>query len=144
MSLFGDALHNFIDGIIIIASFIVSVPLGITTTIMVISHEIPQEIGDFAILLYGGFTKYKALLFNFLTALTAILGALFGYFLSGLTSSIIPFTLPFAAGGFIYIAASDLVPELHREVNIKKSLSSFAFFMIGILFMWGIKLIFEH
>lgn len=144
MSLVGDGIHNFIDGIIIAASFIVSVPFGIITTIAVIAHEIPQEIGDFAVLVYGGFTKYKALLFNFLTAFTAVLGAVFGYFLSGLTENIIQFVLPFAAGGFIYIAACDLIPELHREVELKKSLWSFSFFMIGIFFMWLIKFVFEH
>jgi len=144
MILFGDSVHNFIDGIIIAASFIVSVPFGIITTIAIIAHEIPQEIGDFAVLIYGGFTKFKALLFNFLTALTAVLGAVFGYFLSGLTENIIHFVLPFAAGGFIYIAACDLIPELHKEVELKKSLWSLSFFIMGILFMWLIKFVFEH
>lgn len=144
MSIFGDGVHNFIDGVIIAASFIVSIPFGIITTIAVIAHEIPQELGDFGVLVYGGFTKYKALLFNFLTALTAVLGAVFGYFLSGLSEGIIPFILPFAAGGFIYIAASDLVPELHREVGIEKSLWSFAFFILGIFFIWFIKFVFAH
>ena len=144
MNLIGDSIHNFVDGLIIAASFIISIPLGIAATIAVIAHEIPQEMGDFAVLVYGGFSKTKALLFNFLTALTAIVGALFGYVLSNLTKEIIPFILLFAAGGFIYIAASDLVPELHKEKNMKKSLYSFGFFRAGILLMWIIKFIFEH
>jgi len=144
MSIFGDSIHNFIDGVIIAASFVVGVPFGIVTTMAVIAHEIPQELGDFGVLIYGGFTKFKALLFNFLTALTAILGAVFGYFLSGLTENIIHFVLPFAAGGFIYIAACDLIPELHKEVELKKSLWSLSFFIIGILFILLIKIVFKH
>ncbi len=144
MNLMGDAIHNFIDGLIIAASFVVSIPLGIATTIAVIAHEIPQELGDFGVLVYGGFSKLKALFFNFLTELTAILGAIIGFFLSSSLEGFIPFLLPFAAGGFIYIAASDLVPELHKEADIKRAILSFVFFLIGIAFMYGIKLIFEH
>ncbi len=141
MSLFGDAIHNFVDGVIIAASFITSIPLGIAATIAIIAHEVPQEIGDFAVLVYGGFSKIKALFFNFLVALTAIIGAVFGYFLAGI-EGITPFVLTFAAGGFIYIAASDLIPELHKEEDLKKSIMSFAMFLIGIIFMWGIKTMF--
>ena len=144
MNLIGDAIHNFIDGVIIAISFLVSTPFGIITTIAILAHEIPQEIGDFGVLVYGGFSKLKALFFNFLTALAAIAGALFGYFLSALVEKSIVILLPIAAGGFIYIAASDLVPELHKEPDIKKSLYSFAFFIVGIGLMWFIKFIFEH
>lgn len=144
MNLIGDSIHNFIDGIIIAVSYIVNIPFGIVTTIAIIAHEIPQEIGDFGVLVYGGFSKAKALFFNFLSALMAIIGALFGYFLSNSIKAIIPFVLPFAAGGFVYIAASDLVPELHKEPDLKKSLWSFGFFIIGIVFMFLIKLVFEH
>ena len=97
MNLLGDGIHNFIDGLIIAASFIVSVPFGIITTIAIIAHEIPQEIGDFAVLVYGGFKKTRALFLNFLTALTAILGAVTGYFLSSISGSFTVFLLPFAA-----------------------------------------------
>ncbi len=144
MNLFGDGVHNFIDGVIIAVSFITNIHLGIVTTISIIAHEVPQEIGDFGVLIYGGFTKAKALFFNFLSALTALVGALVGYFLSNTIEGIIPSILPFAAGGFIYIAASDLIPELHKEPDLKKSLLSFCFFVVGILFMFGIKIIFEH
>jgi zinc and cadmium transporter len=142
MNLFGDGVHNFIDGLIIAAAFLVNIPFGAVTTIAIISHEVPQEIGDFGVLVYGGFTKFKALFYNFLSALTAVVGAISGYFLSTAIEWIVPFLIPFAAGGFIYIAASDLIPELHKEIDLKKSVYSFGFFLIGIIFMWVIKLIF--
>jgi zinc and cadmium transporter len=143
MNLIGDGIHNFIDGLIIAASFIISIPLGIATTIAVITHELPQEIGDFGVLVYGGFSKIKALFYNFLTAITAVLGAIIGFLISSSVEGFIVGLLPFAAGGFIYIAASDLVPELHKEVNIKKAIISFLFFLIGISFMYGIKILFK-
>jgi zinc and cadmium transporter len=138
MILFGDALHNFIDGLIIAASFFVSIPFGIITTLVIIAHEIPQELGDFGVLIHGGFSKSKALFYNFISQLTAVLGGIVGYFFvqsSGLETLL----LPFAAGGFIYIAASDLIPELHKEENTKRILFSFLFFMIGIIFMFLLK-----
>jgi len=137
LNLFGDGLHNFIDGLVIAASFIVSIPLGIATSIAVASHEIPQEIGDFGVLVYGGFSKYKALFFNLLSALTAVLGGVVGYYLSTAISGLAPMLLPLTAGGFIYIAASDLIPELHKEKNNYKANMAFVLFMLGILFMWG-------
>jgi zinc and cadmium transporter len=138
--LFGDGVHNFVDGLVIAASFLINVPFGIVTSLLIIGHEIPQELGNFGILVYGGFTKTRALLFNFIAQLTCVLGGLIGFFASGLYN--FSFLLPFAAGGFIYIAASDLIPELHKEVSLKKSMFHFAFFMIGILFMFMIKSVF--
>ena len=133
MNLFGDAIHNFIDGLIIGGSYIVSLPLGIATTLAVVFHEIPQEIGDFGVLIYGGFKKPKALLFNFLSAVTAILGALLslglGFYIEGFTV----FLIPFAAGGFIYIAGSDLIPELQKEAKPSKSALQLTAFILGIL-----------
>ncbi|MEK7598576.1 MAG: ZIP family metal transporter, partial [Patescibacteria group bacterium] len=102
----GDTLHNFIDGLIIAASYLVSIPVGIATTIAVIFHEIPQEIGDFGSLIYGGFSKMKALLFNFATALTAVIGALLVLFANSNADKLTQFLVPFAAGGFIYIATA--------------------------------------
>jgi len=142
--LIGDGLHNFIDGVIIAASFFVSVPFGILTSFMIFGHEIPQELGDFGVLVYSGMKKTKALAYNFVSQLTAVLGGIAGYLLSSSVQAIVPFVLPFAAGGFIYIAASDLVPELHKEPKISKSLLSFLFFIAGILFMLGTKFIFEQ
>ncbi len=142
--LFGDAVHNFIDGIIIGVSFVVSVPFGIITTLLIIGHEIPQELGDFGVLVYGGFSKTKALLYNFFSQLTSVIGGVVGFLFSTRVQGVIPFILPFAAGGFIYIAASDLIPELHKEPNLKKSLVSFSFFLLGIVFMFLLKFLFEH
>lgn len=130
--LIGDGLHNFIDGMIIAAGFVVSVPLGIATTIAVVFHEIPQEIGNFGSLLYGGFSKMKALLFNFLTALTAIAGALVVLIINFDTVEITNFLVPFAAGGFVYVAGSDLIPELHKNTEPKKSFWQLATFIMGI------------
>ena len=141
MNLFGESVHNFVDGLIIAASFVVDIKLGIVTTLAVALHEIPQELGDFGVLVYGGFKKAKALLLNFLVALTAIFGGIFGYFLSGYVQSSVMFLLPFAAGGFIYIAASDLVPEIRKETDLKKSSLVFGIFIVGILIMYSVKLI---
>lgn len=141
MNLFGDVTHNFIDGLIIAASFMVNIPLGITTTVAVAIHEIPQEMGDFGVLVYGGWKRNKALALNFLTALAAVVGGLVGYFLSSYTASAVLFLIPFAAGGFIYIAASDLVPEIRREASLKKSLITFGIFILGIVIMYAVKLI---
>ena len=138
--LIGDGIHNFIDGLIIAASFLVNPAFGVVTTIAIISHELPQELGDFGVLVHGGMSKNKAIFYNFISQLTAVVGGVVGFLVAGAWD----FTplLPFAAGGFIYIAASDLIPELHKEVDTKKSIGSFIFFLIGILFMLGIKLAF--
>jgi zinc and cadmium transporter len=135
INLFGDAVHNFIDGVIIGASYLVSIPVGIATTIAVILHELPQEIGDFGVLLYGGFSKWKALFFNFITALTAVFGAVVSLLISLYVENITTVLVPFAAGTFIYIAGSDLIPELHKEVEVKKSLLQFIAIVFGVLVM---------
>ncbi|MFH0837350.1 MAG: ZIP family metal transporter [Candidatus Aenigmatarchaeota archaeon] len=134
MNITGDVVHNFIDGMIIAASFLVSVPLGIATTLAVILHEIPQEIGDFSIMMHSGLKRTKALLFNFLTALTAILGAVVVLLLGNIETFSF-FLIPFAAGGFIYIACADLIPELHKEVRTRISLLQLIAFVIGIAMM---------
>jgi len=139
MNLIGDAVHNTIDGIIIVSTFMVSPALGIPVAVAIILHELPQEVGDFGVLLHAGFKKSKALIYNFITALTVVLGVIIGYFLINHIANLNQFLIPLAAGGFIYIAASDLIPELHKEKNIKKSLLSFIIFIIALLFMLGIK-----
>lgn len=141
MNLFGDSVHNFIDGIIIGASYLVSIPVGIATTLAVIFHELPQEIGDFGVLLHGGFSRAKALLFNFITALTAVFGAVVSLLISSYVENITTFLIPFAAGTFIYIAGSDLIPELHKEVEVKKSLVQFIAIVLGILVMLSLLLL---
>ena len=135
--LFGDGIHNFIDGLVIAASFIVSVPFGIITTTLIIAHEIPQELGDFGVLVYGGMDKTKALAYNFVSQLTCVVGGLAGFFLAT-TLDVAPL-LPFAAGGFIYIATSDLVPELHKEQDVKKAATHFIMFLFGLVLMLAMK-----
>jgi zinc and cadmium transporter len=139
LNLIGDGFHNFLDGLVMAASFLVSIKLGIVTTLAVILHEIPQELGDFGVLVYGGFTRGKALFFNLLSALTAVLGAIAGYFISSYVTNFTGFILPLTAGGFIYIASSDLVPELHKEKKTLKSISAFLAFILGLVFMWLAK-----
>jgi zinc and cadmium transporter len=143
LNLFGDGLHNFIDGLIIAASFLVSIPLGTATTLAVISHEVPQEIGDFGILVYGGLSKNKALFYNFLTAITALVGATFMYVLYVFSPFIpnVAYLLAFAAGSFIYIATTDLIPELRKEKNLTISIAQIILLLGGIMFMWVIKTI---
>jgi len=140
LNLVGDGIHNFIDGIIIAASFMASQDpsLGFIVTLAVAAHEIPQEIGDFSILLYGGFSKTKALIYNFLTALTAMAGGIFTFYGSAFLPQT-PYLLAFAAGGFIYIASTDLIPELHRERKALNSFLQFIMLSIGLFLMWMLK-----
>jgi zinc and cadmium transporter len=140
MNLIGDGVHNFIDGLIIGSAFYVDVKLGAATVIAVVFHEIPQELGDFGVLIYGGMNKAKALFLNFVSATTAIIGTILGFFFSSHTIGFTSFLMPFAAGGFIYIAMSDLIPELHRQSDTKKSIFSILFFVIGICFMYVLKI----
>lgn len=140
LNLVGDGIHNFIDGLVMATSFIASIPLGISTSIAIAAHEIPQELGDFGVLIYGGLKPRRALLLNFATAITAIAGGLIGYFLLQSVGGAMAFLLPFAAGGFLYIAASDLIPELHKEPDTVKSVASFVAFLAGVVLMWALKL----
>lgn len=139
MNLIGDSIHNFIDGLIIAASFLTSIPLGISTTVAIAMHEIPQEIGDFGVLIYSGIEKKKALIMNFIVALTVILGGIMGYFLASIIEISKFYLLAFAAGGFLYISASDLIPEIRKESEFKKSSTSFLFFLIGLILMYFLK-----
>lgn len=131
-NLIGDSLHNFIDGMIIAASFLVSIPVGIATTLAVAFHEIPQEIGNFGVLVHAGMGKGRALWFNFLSALTAIGGALVVLFFGTEVETFLTIIVALTIGGFIYIAGSDLIPELHKEESTEKSIYQVIFFCIGI------------
>jgi zinc and cadmium transporter len=144
MNLIGDSVHNFIDGLILAASYVTSIELGITTTFAIVAHEIPQEIGDFGVLIYGGFKKKKAIILNFIVAATAIIGGIIGFIISRAIDEATIFLLPFAAGGFIYIAATDLIPEIKKELDYKKYLITLIIFILGILLMWFIKIYFGH
>ena len=137
MNLVGDGFHNFMDGMVIAASFLVGLPLGIATTLAVIFHEIPQEIGDFGVLLHGGFSKKKALFFNFLSASTAFAGVFFTFLLGVKFIHLTRLLIPFTAGGFLYIAGSDLIPELHKETQLAKSLWQ----MLGLILGIGVMMI---
>jgi len=133
--LIGDALHNIIDGIIIAASFLISIPVGIATTIAIISHEIPQELGIFGVQVYGGIKRETALKNSLLAQLSCLIGGIAAYFFLDTARAFSYYILPFAAGGFIYIASSDLIPELHKENNQKKLIGFFVF-LVGLVFMY--------
>lgn len=132
VNLIGDGIHNFIDGLVIAGSYAVNVTLGITATISIIFHEIPQEIADFGVLLYSGMSKKKALLFNFVSALSALVGAVVGIILIDSNQGFLNFVIPFAAGNFIYIAASNLVPQLHRHCKFTDTILHIFAIILGI------------
>lgn len=144
MNLLGDAIHNLIDGVAIGGAYLVSTAMGLTTTLAVCLHELPQEMGDFGVLIYAGFGKRKALVYNFVTALTAFVGVSvalsLSFYIEGLTS----FLIPFAAGNFIYIAGSDLIPELHTEEKLGRTIFKIAIMTLGILLLYSIRIIFEN
>ncbi len=135
MNLFADGVHNLIDGMIIGASYLVSVPVGIATTTAVVFHEIPHELGNFFILIHAGFSKSRALFFNFLSATLAILGAIISLVVGASVQNFAGLMLPLAAGGFIYIAGSDLIPELHKEAKPAKSLVQLISMALGVALM---------
>lgn len=138
--LFTDGFHNFIDGAIIGASFLLSAPLGIATTLAVILHEIPQEIGDFAVLIHSGYSKGKALIFNFISASASFLGLLFVFVFGNVVEGASLWFMPIAAGGFIYIAVADLIPELHKTNNTKHSIIQVFIITLGVLSMLALTL----
>jgi len=139
--LFSDGIHNFIDGVIIGASFLVSLPVGIATTIAVILHEIPQEIGDFAVLLHAGYAKTRALWLNFLSAILAVFGLLIILILNQTEKTIVLYLLPIAAGGFIYVAVADLIPELHKTKKVGHSLMQIIAVIAGVGAMLALTLL---
>lgn len=133
--LISDGLHNFVDGVAIGAAFLVSPEIGIATTIAIILHELPQEIGDFALLVHAGFSRTKALMVNFLSALIAFAGVGLAYLLAGFFETAAPLIAAFTAGMFVYIAGSDLVPELHKSTGARRSLLQLAAIIVGLIAM---------
>jgi len=131
--LIGDAFHNFVDGIVIAAAFLTSVPLGITATIAIIAHEIPQEVGDFAILLDGGLSRNRALVLNSLSAAATLPGAVLSYFWLAGTTAAMPYVLALSASSFIYIATADLIPSLHSRLSPADSIQQTLLLVAGIL-----------
>ncbi len=138
LNIIGDTLHNFTDGVIIAASFLVNIPVGITTTIAIVAHEIPHELGDFAVLVSEGVSVRKALLLNFFSALFAVVGGIIGYFVLSRISSLVPYINLLAAGGLIYIATADLFPKLHEEKDYKKKILQSLAVILGIIVIWAL------
>ncbi len=136
MNLVGDAVHNFTDGMVIAGSFLVSVPVGISTTVAVILHEIPQEMGDFGVLLHAGMSVKKALFFNFITALTAILGAVFVLVIPLTAQLVLEYVIPLVIGGFLYIASADLIPEMHKDAKPLNSVLQLISLLAGVGIMF--------
>jgi zinc and cadmium transporter len=135
INLVADMFHNFLDGLLIAAAFSYSTEIGLATTLTVFFHELPQEIGDFGVLIHAGFSRKKALVYNFLSACTAFLGAILVLSIGHTTFQIEKYILPFAAGGFIYLAAADLIPELHNEKGTKRSVIQFFALILGMGFL---------
>jgi len=131
--LLGDSIHNFVDGVLIAAAFLTDVKLGIVTSLAVAAHEIPQEVGDFAILLHSGYSKSRALIYNVLASLTTVVGGIFAYFWLDNFHDELPFFLALAASSFIYIAVADLIPSLHKRTDMRTSLQQIALISAGVL-----------
>ncbi len=139
-----DSLHNFIDGLIIAAGFLVDVRLGITTSLAVLFHELPQEIGEFAVMLHSKFTKSKIIIYSLIAQMTAIIGVLAGFYYLPLFENLKAIFIAIAAGGFIYIASTDLLPETHREKEMNKSLLQIGLLILGIIVIWCVGQIFPE
>lgn len=137
----GDGIHNFVDGILIAAAFLTDVKLGIVTSLAVAAHEIPQEVGDFAILLHSGYSKSKAFFYNLLASLTTVLGGVIAYFCLGDLHDSLPYFLALAASSFIYIAVADLIPSLHKKTDLKTSLQQIALIAAGVLLICSLHVI---
>jgi zinc and cadmium transporter len=135
LALLSDGIHNVIDGLVIAAAFVVSPALGVTTTLAIALHEIPQELGDYAVIVHGGYKKRRALFLNYLAASTVVVGGVVGFFLTRSVDIAVPLLLPFAAGSFIYIAAADLMPELKHEEKISQAVLHTGVFLLGIAIM---------
>jgi zinc and cadmium transporter len=138
MIIFGDSFHNFTDGVIIAAAFLADVKLGVVTSLAIIAHEIPQEIGDFVVLLHSGFSKKRALFWNLISGMAAVVGAIGAYFALSHVSTWIPEILAFAAASMIYVAVADLIPGLHKRTAVAESMGQVAFIALGIASIWVI------
>ncbi len=144
LNVLGDGIHNFIDGMIIAASFNADFSVGIATTIAVIFHELPQEMGDYGVLVYAGFNRARALLLNFGAALSVVLGGLFAIFFLEAVEALSGTLIAFSAGAFLYLSASELVPELQKEEDFWRSLMQFVIFLLGLIVIWYLGILFHH
>lgn len=143
LNIIGDGIHNFMDGVTIAASFLAGIPVGIAATIAIMIHEIPQELGDYAILIHSGMERKKALMYNFFSALAAVAGAVLTFLFASQIQNLDQILLPIVAGGFIYMAGTDLMPELHKEKKAGNSLLQFLLMILGLVVMWALKIYFE-
>ena len=139
LNLIGDCLHNFLDGVIIAAAFLESTHLGVAVTVVILAHEVPQEIGDLGVLMHSGLTLSRAVMLNLFVALTAILGTVIGYYALEDFQKYIPYVLAISAGGFLYISACDLIPELHKERRQGRAWMALVLFLLGIGLMEAVK-----
>jgi len=130
--LIGDGIHNMVDGVLIAAAFLTDVHLGVVTSIAVIAHEIPQELGDFAVLLHSGFSRGKALVYNMLTSLTTVIGGVVAFYSLSLANRIVPYVLAVAASSFIYIAVADLIPGLHKRTELSATMQQIVLIALGV------------
>lgn len=137
--LVGDGIHNFVDGILIAAAFMADTQVGVLTALAIIAHEIPQEVGDFMVLLNAGFTKSRALIYNLLCGLLSIVGGVVGYFFLDQTTHWIPYLLVFASSSFIYIAVSDLMPQMHRRPHVGESIKQIAWIALGVFLVLALS-----
>ena len=144
LNLVGDAIHNFIDGLVIAASFLAGSAAGAATTVAVIFHELPQEMGDYGILVYGGFSRRRALALNFAAALAVVAGGATAILLIGSVEALGSLMIALAAGGFIYLGASELIPELHKEDSLKRSVVQFVAFLLGVALVWSLGIAFPE
>ena len=144
LNLIGDGLHNFLDGVIMMVSFLNGITSGVIVTLAIFFHEFPQEIGDFGILIYGGFTKKKALFYNFLSGMIALIGGVLAFILSDVLELFSFFFLAFSGGGFLYLASTELMPELIKEKDLKKSIIQALIFLCGIILIISLILLLPH
>ncbi len=140
----GDTFHNFVDGLIIAGAFLTDFRLGIVTSLAIVAHEIPQEIGDFLILLHSGYTRVQALLLNLLTAFATVIGALLGYYLLSMAQGWAPILLGMAGASMIYVALSDLIPGLHKRPELRATLQQLVMISLGIFTVWGVGRLVGH
>jgi zinc and cadmium transporter len=134
--LVGDGLHNFLDGVLIAGAFLTDIHLGVVTSLAVVAHEIPQEVGDFAILLHSGYTRGRAFLYNILASLTTVIGGLLAYYALQDLAAVLPYVLAVAASSFIYIAVADLIPTLHARVEGWDTLQQVVLISAGVLVIY--------
>lgn len=143
MIMIGDTFHNFVDGVLIAAAFLVDVKLGMVTALAIISHEIPQEVGDFLILLHSGYSKKQAFIFNLVSSLATLIGGLIAYFALQFVMNWVPYILGLAAASMLYVAVADLIPSLHKRTELKATISQVLLISLGVSTIWIAHILIE-